>query len=86
MAAAWQAKLRSVRRSSGSSSRALLAGVACGAFANVFEAASAVALSPEVCQPEPRRSVLYREYHAEFVRLYSATAPIVHRLVELADL
>jgi xylulokinase len=63
---------------------ALLAGVACGAFANVFEAASAVPLSPEVCQPELGRSDLYREYHAEYVRFYSATAPIMHRLVELA--
>jgi xylulokinase len=63
---------------------ALLAGVACGAFANVFEAASAMPLSREVSHPDPGRSDRYREYHAEYTRLYSATAPIMHRLGELA--
>lgn len=63
---------------------ALLAGVAGGAFADVADACSTITLSDEVSQPQPGLHDLYRDYHEQYVRLYSAAVPIMHQLVELA--
>ena len=63
---------------------ALLAGVACGAFASVHDACARIALNPDVTQPDPARSELYRHYHAVYSQLYAATAPSMHRLHDLS--
>ena len=63
---------------------ALLAGVACGAFASVSDACTRIALDPDVTQPDPARSELYRHYHAVYSQLYAATAPSMHRLHDLS--
>lgn len=62
---------------------ALLAGVAAGAFVDVFEACSVIEMRPEVDAPDPDRHRLYERYHAAYTDLYAATAPLVHRLAEL---
>jgi xylulokinase len=64
---------------------ALLAGVAVGAYADVFEASARIRLDPEVDVPVPLRSELYQRYHAAYRDLYSATGPIMHRLTALSD-
>jgi len=62
---------------------ALLAGVAAGAYANVFEACDVIALDPDVDAPDPLRNELYQRYHAAYRDLYAATAPVMHRLANL---
>jgi xylulokinase len=64
---------------------ALLAGVASGAFADVAEACSTIKLSNEVSEPLLELHDLYSEYHEQYVRLYSAARPVMHRLTDLAD-
>ena len=63
---------------------ALLAGVACGVFASVYDACARIALNPDVTQPDPVRSELYTHYHAVYSQLYAATAPSMHRLHDLS--
>ena len=63
---------------------ALLAGVACGAFADVSDACSHVAFDPEVTQPDPERSELYKRYHAVYADLYRTMAPAMHALNRLS--
>jgi len=64
---------------------ALLAGVAAGVYADVFEAAGLIQLDAEVNHPDPALTALYRRYHKAYKDLYSATAPIMHRLSELGS-
>ena len=64
---------------------ALLAGVAAGVYADVFEAAGLIQLDPEVNHPDPALAALYRRYHKAYNDLYSATGPIMHRLAELGS-
>ena len=64
---------------------ALLAGVAAGAYADVFEASALVQLDPEVNQPDPALNRLYLGYHKAYSDLYSATAPVMHRLADLGS-
>ena len=59
---------------------ALLAGVAAGAYSDVFDACSVIEMRPEVDAPDPERHRLYDRYHAAYADLYAATAPLVHRL------
>jgi xylulokinase len=63
---------------------ALLAGVAGGAYSDVFEACEVVALDPEVATPDAERNRLYESYHQAYSDLYKATAPIMHRLDALS--
>jgi xylulokinase len=63
---------------------ALLAGVACGAYASVADACRRVRFDPDVTQPDPGRHDLYRRYHAVYSSVYSAMAPTMHRLAELS--
>jgi xylulokinase len=63
---------------------ALLAGVASGVYADVFEASALIRLDPEVTAPDPRLRELYRGYHAAYVDLYAANAQVMHRLGELS--
>jgi xylulokinase len=64
---------------------ALLAGVAVGAYADVFEACARIRLDPDVDAPVPLRSELYQRYHAAYRDLYTATAPVMHRLAALSE-
>jgi xylulokinase len=64
---------------------ALLAGVAGGAYSDVFEACALIRLDPDVNIPDPARNRLYRRYHEAFTALYAATAPVMHRLTELSS-
>jgi xylulokinase len=64
---------------------ALLAGVACGAYADVSDACSRIQLAPEVTAPDAARNALYERYHAVYSELYSATAPAMHRLADLSE-
>ncbi len=64
---------------------ALLAGVAGGVFADVFEACSVIRLGPEVEVPDPDRHHLYQRYHTAYVDAYRAMAPVMHRLADLSD-
>jgi xylulokinase len=63
---------------------ALLAGVAVGQFRSVQEACSVIQLRPEVAEPEPSRTELYRRYRDAYRALYPATAGVMSRLSELA--
>jgi xylulokinase len=62
---------------------ALLAGVAAGVYADVFEACSVIEMRPEVDAPDPDRHRLYEQYHSAYTDLYAATAALVHRLADL---
>jgi xylulokinase len=64
---------------------ALLAGVAGGAYADVFEACSHVQLDPEVIQPDRDRHQLYRRYRAAYSDVYRAAGPIMHALDALGS-
>lgn len=64
---------------------ALLAGVAGGAYSDVFEACALIRLDPDVNIPDPARNRLYRRYHEAFTALYAATAPVMHRLTALSS-
>ncbi len=63
---------------------ALLAGVATGAFLDVFEACSRIRANPETAEPDPNRHELYRHYHEVYSKLYAATSPAMHRLSGLS--
>ncbi len=63
---------------------ALLGGVACGAYRDVGEATSRVELREEVTEPDPKRTVLYAEYHDIYSSLYAATKDAMHRLSRVA--
>jgi xylulokinase len=62
---------------------ALLAGVAAGVYADVFEACSVIKMRPEVDAPDPDRHRLYEQYHSAYTDLYATTAALVHRLADL---
>jgi len=62
---------------------ALLAGVACDAYASVADACKSVRFDQEVTQPDPKLHELYRKYHASYKAAYPATAETMHRLAEL---
>ncbi len=62
---------------------ALLAGVACGAYSDVFEACASIRLEPEPNIPEASLALLYERLHRAHTDLYAANAPIMHRLAEL---
>ena len=62
---------------------ALLAGVAAGAYSDVFDACSVIEMRPEVDVPDPHLRKLYQRQHAAYTDLYAATAPLMHRLSEL---
>jgi xylulokinase len=64
---------------------ALLAGVAAGVYADVFEAAALVQLDPEVNEPDPALKRLYGSYHKAYSDLYKANALVMHRLAELGS-
>ena len=59
--------------------------MAAGAYADVFEASALVQLDPEVNQPDPNLNRLYQGYHKAYSDLYSATAPVMHRLADLGS-
>jgi xylulokinase len=63
---------------------ALLAGVAGGAYRDVFEACSVIRLHHEVELPDAGRHRLYRKFHAAYAELYAATASNMHHLSELS--
>ncbi len=63
---------------------ALLAGVAGGAYADVFEACAVIQLGPDTNAPDPDLHELYRRYHAVYKDVYAATAPLMHRLGALS--
>jgi xylulokinase len=63
---------------------ALLAGVACGAYADVAEACSLIDLEPEVNAPDPALRETYERSHEIYADLYAATAPMMHRLASLS--
>jgi xylulokinase len=63
---------------------ALLAGVASGAYADVFEACALIRLDADVTAPDPGRHELYRSYHQAFTDMYAANANVMHRLGELS--
>jgi xylulokinase len=62
---------------------ALLAGVACGAYADVFDACSVIEMRPEMDAPDPDHHRLYERYHAAYTDLYATTAPLMHGLADL---
>jgi xylulokinase len=64
---------------------ALLAGVAGGAYRDVFEACSNIRLDPEVTLPDPALHRLYLRYRRAYTDLYTATAPVMHMLDELSS-
>lgn len=59
---------------------ALLAGVACGVYADVAEACSLIDLETEVNLPDPTLKETYETGHEIYTDLYAATAPMMHRL------
>ena len=63
---------------------ALLAGVAGGAYADVFEACANIRLDPEVTVPDPALHRLYSRYRRVYTDLYAATAPVMHMLDDLS--
>jgi xylulokinase len=65
---------------------ALLAGVAAGAYSDVFDACEVVQLNPDEDVPDPDRHEMYERYHSAYADLYAATAPVMHRLTELTNL
>jgi xylulokinase len=64
---------------------ALLAGVAAGVYADVFEASALVQPDPEVNQPDPALNRLYQGYHKAYTDLYRSSAPVMHTLAELSS-
>jgi hypothetical protein len=56
-----------------------------GAYTDVFEACARIRLDPDVDTPVPLRAELYQRYHAAYRDLYSATAPVMHRLAALSE-
>ncbi|TMD13021.1 MAG: xylulokinase [Chloroflexi bacterium] len=62
---------------------ALLAGLACGAYASVLDVTSRIRLGPDVTEPDPDASRLYREYHEVYASLYASTSGAMHRLSAL---
>ncbi|HEY0831161.1 MAG TPA: xylulokinase [Candidatus Dormibacteraeota bacterium] len=63
---------------------ALLAGVAGGVYADVFEAASVVHVNPDAEVADPDRHRTYDGYYAAYVDAYRAIAPVMHRLADLS--
>jgi xylulokinase len=64
---------------------ALLAGVAGGAYRDVFEASSNIRLDPEVTLPDPANHRVYSRYRRAYADLYAATAPVMHILDDLSS-
>jgi xylulokinase len=64
---------------------ALLAGVAGGAYRDVFEACSNIRLDPEVTLPDPALHRLYSRYRRAYTDVYTATAPVMHMLDDLSS-
>jgi xylulokinase len=64
---------------------ALLAGVAAGAYADVFEACANIRLDPEVNVPDPALHRRYSSYRKAYADLYGATARVMHMLDELSS-
>ncbi|MHB8587232.1 MAG: xylulokinase [Candidatus Dormibacteraceae bacterium] len=64
---------------------ALLAGVAGGAYSDVFEACGLIRLDPEVSIPDPGRNRQYQRYHEVYTDLYASTVPLMHRLSALSN-
>ena len=59
---------------------ALLAGVACGVYSNVFDACSLIRFDPEVNVPNLELKQLYESGHKTYTDLYAGTATLMHRL------
>jgi len=62
---------------------ALLAGVACRAYASVSDATALVRLSADVTRPDTDVSGLYQQQHEVYASLYESTAGAMHRLSAL---
>jgi xylulokinase len=63
---------------------ALLAGVACGAFADVEEASAQVRLREEVTEPDGARAARYDELYAIYRSLYGSLREQMHELGRVA--
>jgi xylulokinase len=64
---------------------AMLAGVAAGAYSDVFEAVALIQVQPDIDHPDAERHRLYQRYHAVYSDMYAATAPLMHRLADLGS-
>ena len=62
---------------------ALLAGVACRAYASVSDATALVQLRADVTRPDTDVSGLYQQQHEVYASLYESTAGAMHRLSAL---
>ncbi len=62
---------------------ALLAGVACRAYASVSDATAIVQLRADITRPDPDEAGLYRQQHEVYTSLYESTAGAMHRLAAL---
>ncbi|MDQ3752326.1 MAG: xylulokinase [Actinomycetota bacterium] len=65
---------------------ALLAGVAAGAYPDVADACSRITMRDEVDEPDPERSVAYREVYDIYKSLYPQTQHQMKRLTMQANL
>jgi len=63
---------------------ALLAGVAAGVYADVFEACANVRLDPRMTTPDAARHRLYLQYRLAYRDAYTAAAPLMHTLHTLS--
>jgi xylulokinase len=64
---------------------ALLAGVACGAFANVEQTSSVVRVEPDADLPDATAHDLYERQRRTYSKLYKAIAPAMHRLAAIDE-
>jgi xylulokinase len=64
---------------------ALLAGVACGAFASVEQTSSVVRVEPDPDVPDPAAHDLYERQRRTYSKLYKAMAPGMHRLAAIDE-
>jgi len=63
---------------------ALLAGVAAGVYADVFEACANIRLDPRMTTPDAARHRLYSQYRLAYRDAYTAAAPLMHTLHALS--
>ena len=64
---------------------ALLAGVACGVFASVEEAANIVKVDEHAETPDPAAHALYEKQRRVYAALYKSMATDMHRLAEIDE-
>jgi len=69
------------RRQNGALGCSMLGAVACGDFADIYQAAGAMTGSRPAAWPNPENAKIYAQRMREYHKLYPALAPVSHTLI-----